>query len=483
MRSLIQCLSDENHKKIKFARVLDTGQGTRLPSNSQQFMQAKPVFARILFMPGEDKLNRFVELDAQSPYNVANLGDDVELEVNVTKKLELPIRWMHDGKAKPEWDDLLTVDLQNVQTKDSGIYECFYDGRRKEGVHALMRLLVRSCPEDLYGDSCDQECPPCYNGGICHDKWGVCVCPAGFTGANCQIACGGNHFGAECNKFCSPPQNNSNTDELCALHLFCKPDPYGCSCAPGFKGSKCMEHCEPGWYGADCKQPCHCAYGSSNCNRITGACEGGCARGWRGTSCMIEDPDANSTYIETTTLTYCAAGTYGPSCERFCHCSGNEHCHIITGKCPTGCEDGWGGPSCGACRSGRFGANCESTCHCEGGNHNCDKDGFCYSGCEAGWAGFTCQAECTPGRFGPNCASTCHCHGNSSVACDKVTGECIGDCEAGYMGKDCQIICPHNTYGVNCMNVCVCSNLAQCNRVDGSWRMRGKVEGTHLQRE
>ncbi|GFU01940.1 tyrosine-protein kinase receptor Tie-1, partial [Nephila pilipes] len=53
--------------------------------------------------------------------------------------------------------------------------------------------------------------------------------------------CGGNHFGADCSKFCSPPQNNSNTDELCALHLFCKPDPYGCSCAPGFKGSKCME--------------------------------------------------------------------------------------------------------------------------------------------------------------------------------------------------------------------------------------------------
>ena len=34
-------------------------QGARLPKLSQQFMQAKPVFARILFMPGEDKLNRF----------------------------------------------------------------------------------------------------------------------------------------------------------------------------------------------------------------------------------------------------------------------------------------------------------------------------------------------------------------------------------------------------------------------------------------
>lgn len=40
---------------------------------------------------------------------------------------------------------------------------------------------------DMYGKDCDQECPPCYNGGICHDTWGVCVCPAGFSGLNCEI--------------------------------------------------------------------------------------------------------------------------------------------------------------------------------------------------------------------------------------------------------------------------------------------------------
>ncbi|XP_035229855.1 receptor-type tyrosine-protein phosphatase F-like [Stegodyphus dumicola] len=295
-------------------------------------------------------------------------------------------------------------------------------------------------------------------------------------GAPQHIACGGNHFGADCSKSCSPPQNTSNTDELCALHLFCKPDPYGCSCAPGFKGSKCMEHCEPGWYGADCKQPCHCAFGVSSCNRITGACDGGCARGWRGNSCQIEDPNANNT-VETTTMVFCSPGTYGPSCEKECHCAGNEHCHIITGQCPYGCEDGWGGPSCGTCRENRFGENCEMTCHCEGGYRNCDKDGFCYSGCEAGWAGFTCQAECTPGRFGPNCASTCHCHENSTTPCDKVTGICESDCEAGYMGSDCQTLCPPNSYGVNCVETCVCSNGGHCNRVDGSCACDGRWRG------
>ena len=34
-------------------------QGSRLPKLSQQFMQARPVFTKILFMPAEDRQNRF----------------------------------------------------------------------------------------------------------------------------------------------------------------------------------------------------------------------------------------------------------------------------------------------------------------------------------------------------------------------------------------------------------------------------------------
>ncbi|XP_054710382.1 receptor-type tyrosine-protein phosphatase T-like [Uloborus diversus] len=502
-RSIIQCLSDDAHKKIKFSRKLDTGQGSKLSKHSQQFMQGKPAYARILFMPSEDSLSRFgvfqckiikqniateivtlklpptniAELDALNPYIVTSIGEEVELEVNVTKSLPLTLKWLHDGVEVPDWEGQVKIQIHDVQQSDAGIYECYYEGRRSDSVHAILRLIVRNCPPELYGTDCSSQCPPCYNGGVCHDKWGVCVCPAGFAGLNCEMACGGNHFGADCNKFCSPPQNNSNADELCASHLFCKPDPYGCSCAPGFKGPICMQHCDPGWYGADCKQPCHCAYGISSCNRITGACEGGCARGWRGSSCQIEDPNSNSNFIETTTMAYCKAGSYGPSCERPCRCAGGEHCQIVTGHCPSGCEEGWGGPSCGVCLSGRFGENCEYTCHCEGGHHNCDKDGFCYSGCQAGWAGFICQTECTPGRFGTNCASACHCHRNSSTPCDKITGFCEGDCEAGFMGKDCQTLCPQNTYGVNCLNKCICGNAGICNRVDGSCKCEGRWRG------
>ena len=33
--------------------------------------------------------------------------------------------------------------------------------------------------------SCTGICDKCYNGGICDDKTGECVCRSGFTGINC----------------------------------------------------------------------------------------------------------------------------------------------------------------------------------------------------------------------------------------------------------------------------------------------------------
>lgn len=59
----------------------------------------------------------------------------------------------------------------------------------------------------------------------------------------------------------------------------------------------------------------------------------------------LSDPNATNS-VETTTMIYCPLGWFGPSCERECHCAGNEHCHVVTGLCPVGCEEGWGGHSC-----------------------------------------------------------------------------------------------------------------------------------------
>ena len=42
------------------------------------------------------------------------------------------------------------------------------------------------CSHDMWGPaSCANLCDNCYNGGICDDKTGECVCRPGFMGTNC----------------------------------------------------------------------------------------------------------------------------------------------------------------------------------------------------------------------------------------------------------------------------------------------------------
>ncbi|XP_067124638.1 receptor-type tyrosine-protein phosphatase mu-like isoform X3 [Centruroides vittatus] len=455
-----------------------------------------PIFARILYMPIEEQSSNFgafqchitnggvdtivstlklpplsrVEIDAEEPYISVNEGDDVELNMIKYANHSLDILWMHNEQEIPEWRNQLQVKIKNIKYSDRGIYECYFDGRRSLGLHGILRLIVRACPFGKFGASCNKDCPPCYNGGICHDMLGECVCPSGFIGANCETACGANFFGANCDKQCFVPAQDSG----CASHIFCKPDPYGCSCAPGFKGLSCVDSCEYGTYGANCKQTCHCLNGLESCNKITGACNGGCSPGWKGDSCQI--PDDSDFDSSVTSKVTCKTGTFGENCKQKCHCLGKVDCDSVVGTCPGECEDNWNGTSCNVCIRGKYGENCENTCHCEGGNENCETDGKCKQGCDAGWTGFTCQQECAAGRFGPNCGLSCHCL-DGPEACNKITGICTGDCQAGYIGKDCQTTCPVNLYGINCQKTCECLNGGKCNRINGNCTCGGYWRG------
>ncbi len=69
------------------------------------------------------------------------IGESVTLRV-VTSIDNL--RWVHNnGDVITQWNDQTEVTINNVRMADTGIYECFEEGRRERGEHAIMRLIVR----------------------------------------------------------------------------------------------------------------------------------------------------------------------------------------------------------------------------------------------------------------------------------------------------------------------------------------------------
>ncbi|XP_041463930.1 tyrosine-protein kinase receptor Tie-2-like [Lytechinus variegatus] len=133
-----------------------------------------------------------------------------------------------------------------VDISHAGVYELHLDGERHLSRAGLMRLLVRACPAGRYNVSsgCVHTCSSCYNGGICHDLTGKCICAIGFRGDNCQIIA-------------------------------------------GYKGLDCSTECDQGEFGASCGQKCHCM--SGECDPFSGICTGvsdDCEQGWAGLNCQ-----------------------------------------------------------------------------------------------------------------------------------------------------------------------------------------------------
>ncbi|XP_030852447.1 receptor-type tyrosine-protein phosphatase kappa-like [Strongylocentrotus purpuratus] len=191
--------------------------------------------------------------------------------------------------------------IGEVDTSNGGVYELHLMGERGQARAGLLRLIVRACPAGRYDESsgCTQICPSCYNGGICHDQTGICICPPGFQGDGCEMACGGNRYGRNCEYRCDYEIADERT--ACSGLQVCVPDPYGCSCTPGYKGLDCTTVCDQGKFGASCTETCHCV--SEECDRFTGVCTGSsteCEPGWTGTNCQE-----------------CMVGRYGPNCEPF----------------------------------------------------------------------------------------------------------------------------------------------------------------------
>ncbi|XP_072173213.1 angiopoietin-1 receptor-like [Diadema setosum] len=285
-------LSDAtNHKSFGafYCSAAKGGQSTVVPTI---FLQTD---AR--FVPGEGRFSKTV-----------NAGD---VDVTVDFSPVPPIRdntgrnWRHNGTTNIY--ELLALQRSTraarytiegeVTPADGGVYELHLGGERDLARAGLLRLIVRDCPAGRHNvlGGCLQACQSCYNGGICHSQTGECVCPPGFMGDQCEQMCGGNRFGRGCEYRC-----NYNIDDqtACSGLQVCVPDPYGCSCTPGYKGIHCTEECGINEFGASCTQTCHCV--SGECDPFTGACTGSlaeCQPDWTGPNCQE-----------------CIVGKYGQDC-------------------------------------------------------------------------------------------------------------------------------------------------------------------------
>ncbi|XP_006812333.2 uncharacterized protein LOC102801023 [Saccoglossus kowalevskii] len=332
-----------------YGRVIDTGTGDELPIGYTE--ESLYGFTRRLYLPEgaarpgvyycntTDVSIQTVQVASQAdiyPENktkTVNWGDDVTLTMTIqsTSISESQLIWKHNGVDIEAWNGQSSIIITSAKPSDAGIYECYTtQQQRQNGLHGFMRLIVRSCPNGKYGDTCLFNCPTCYNGGICNADTGECICPPGFTGDDCNTGCQyRGTWGKNCGRGCS----STNTD-ACRKRMFCVADPYGCSCLASYTGLDCNTDCPDGKYGAGCTQTCHCTQG---CNKsdddllVSGECTTSgdtCDDGWGGENCRV--PSA------------CPDGLYGELCNYNCHCKNNAPCDKNTGVCPNDdCAPGW----------------------------------------------------------------------------------------------------------------------------------------------
>ncbi|KAI8484525.1 hypothetical protein Bbelb_377960 [Branchiostoma belcheri] len=213
-----------------------------------------------------------------------------------------------------------------AQVSDEGNYVFYRQNEQDRALVGITRVIVRQCPAGKYGvPSCTFDCPVCYHGGWCDDVSGECVCPPGFGGKNCELGCDRIAYGANCQWNCNNTDiAGDNDDPDCRRVMLCLPDPYGCSCARGWKGLDCQTQCAEDEYGAGCTQRCACQNGGV-CDPVKGCV---CVDDWSGPTCedkkfrLVIDPPS----LHITRATSDAEVTVTCSC----HPWGEDDCPTLT---------------------------------------------------------------------------------------------------------------------------------------------------------
>eukprot|EP00057_Strongylocentrotus_purpuratus_P013419 XP_011667893.1 PREDICTED: receptor-type tyrosine-protein phosphatase alpha-like [Strongylocentrotus purpuratus] len=278
----------------------------------------------------------------------------------------------------------LSHTIQSASVSNAGVYVTYESGTLEQHQFSFIRLIVKECPYGRWNPPlCDRLCDSCYNGGVCHELSGTCICPPGHAGKNCLQACGLHKFGWDCEFECGSGQPL----DKCAGSQICLPDPYGCNCLAGYTGVYCNETCADGVFGADCGQECHCT-DKADCDDVTGQCTGDCSLGWSGPACQVPS--------------VCPNGYFGSNCTQKCNCRNGTacrkdsgYCAEVEGRCDLGyVPDSVEFPANCMTFSGCF-SSCSKTCHCSGGAEDCNfLNGDCMSStCHPRWMGDQCQTD------------------------------------------------------------------------------------------
>ena len=251
----------------------------------------------------------------------------------------------------------------------------------------------------------------------------------------------------------------------------------------------------------------------TECNNITGYCDGYCENGYYGPDCNSTCPVNCYSRCERDTgkCTFCKNTYYGPVCSNYCsircrhqycnqtgHCIGCENTHYgeqCENDCPLSCHlgcDQHTGECRYGCKEGLWGYRCENKCRDECESPCARTTGYC-SLCKPGYGGVNCQTKCmiphcnscsekyacykcSDGWFGQGCEKQCPLHCKNSE-CDFFDGSCT--CSDGWFGEKCEHTCINNCdtcvdnstcnvcsdgfYGQYCENKCP-GNCSSCSR-------------------
>ena len=414
------------------------------------------------------------------------------------------------------------------------------------------------CTEPCGGGGCAAPCPADAGGRVCggHGACGAagrCVCHGNYSGAACT-ACAPGHSGDACNAACIHGLTvgrgcvcafgwagadcgracDGGAVRPCSGHGLCNAGAEGsgaCVCLLGYTGALCDELC-PVSGGAPCSGHGACAgqgrcrcqnstaghWAGEACNRCAGdffgpACSLRCPRDaagavchghgtcTAGSHCACDASDAVGHWAGAA-CEGCAAGHWGPGCQRQCPggsctpCTGHGVCFGGTAgngtcACARGPVSGyWGGAACADCAPGYHGEACRTPCP-GGAARPCSGHGTCsvgqlgggYCTCAASpkegyWSGAACAA-CAPGYHGPDCRL--QCPGGSDAPCSDLgtcdagrNGSGVCTCDVGCVGPACEFWCPEAAGRVcNGRGRCVSSAGPACDcfadAVKGYW--------------